>query len=389
MAQLGLSREIDVTKAGRLLLIGSGDAHLFVLEAMARGKLPALEVTLVSPHPRQIYSPMVPGFLEGRYSLDQLSVDLPSTARQLGATFIEDEAVRIDALLGAVTLKDGTMLGYDVASIAVGGSPAGADTPGAKQHACFVKPSHLVPQLVARLEELAKTAGPEPLQVVIVGAGAFGVEIALTVRSRLDQLGANRATLSLLDSTPTVLRDRSAAAQEEAEQALKEGEITLRLGIGVEQVGPDYVRITGGKAIPADLVIWATGAEAPPMFRWSRLPTDSRGFLMVEDTLAVPDCPNLFGAGDAVSLISAPRTPKSVGDAAKQGPILAKNLRSALEGRAPEARFRSSGRYVALMNCGDGRAIVAFSGFAATNGMSMKLKDRMDRRFMRRFQGLA
>jgi NADH dehydrogenase FAD-containing subunit len=125
------------------------------------------------------------------------------------------------------------------------------------------------------------------------------------------------------------------------------------------------------------------------MFRWSRLPTDSRGFLMVEDTLAVPDCPNLFGSGDAVSLISAPRTPKSVGDAVKQGPVLAKNLRSALEGHAPEARFRSSGRYMALMNCGDGRAILSYSGFATTSGVSMKLKDRMDRRFVRRFQGLA
>ena len=38
MAQLGLSRQSDVTKAGRLLLNCSGDAHLFVLEAMARGK---------------------------------------------------------------------------------------------------------------------------------------------------------------------------------------------------------------------------------------------------------------------------------------------------------------------------------------------------------------
>jgi hypothetical protein len=41
-----------------------------------------------------------------------------------------------------------------------------------------------------------------------------------------------------------------------------------------------------------------------------------------------------------------------------------------------------------LMNCGDGRAILSYSGFAATSGLSMKLKDRMDRAFVRRFRAL-
>jgi selenide,water dikinase len=388
MAGLGIPPGVAVKPtAGRLLLIGAGHAHLFVLEALARHRIHAGDVVLVSPHPLQVYSPMVPGYLEGRYSLDELCVHLPSATAALGARFIEGEAIRVDAAARTVTLEDGTALDYDVASVAIGGSPAGAATPGARQFAAFAKPAHLVPDLLARLEAAAQAAGPEPLQVVIVGAGALGVEVALTVRARLDRLGASRAIITLIDSTATVLRDRSIAAQEEAELTLKEREITLRLGVGVEEVGVDYLRITG-RVLPADLVIWATGAEAPALFRESGLPTDARGFLTVDDTLAVPDCPGLFGAGDAVSMQSAPRTPKSVGDAVRQGPILARNLRAALEGTDPSARFRSSGRYMTLMNCGDGRAILSYSGFAATSGLSMKLKDRMDRAFVRRFRAL-
>jgi len=141
-----------------------------------------------------------------------------------------------------------------------------------------------------------------------------------------------------MDSTHTVLRDRSRAAQEEAERVLRQGEITVRLSTAVEEVGPNHVRVTGGRIIPADLVIWATGIEAPPVFRDSGLPTDSRGFLLVDDTLAVPGCPGLYGAGDAVSLASHPRASPRVGvHALRQGRQLAHNIAVAIRGGGADA----------------------------------------------------
>ena len=384
---------------GRLLLLGGSDPHLFVLEALAHGRIVAGDVTVVAPHALQIYSGMMPGYLEGRYALEDVTVDLRELTRRIGGQFREAAVERIDGAVRRVLLNDATSLPYDVASVAIAGVPAGADIPGARAHARFIKPVDRVRELRAALDRTVEVAGPEPLQLVVVGAGATGVEVALAVRARLDRLGADRAIISLVDSTHTVLRDRSLAAQEEAERVLRRGEITLRLSTAVEEVGPNHVRVTGGRVVPADIVIWATGTDAPPVFRASGLPTDSRGFLVVDDTLAVGGCPGLYGAGEAVSLASHPRTPKVEVYALHQGPVLANNLAMAIHathdgsaGRmsAPAARpYIPRPRVLSLLDTGDGRAILSYAGFATTSGWAMILKKLIDRRFLRRFQRLG
>ena len=51
----------------RLVLLGGGHAHLFVLEGVAHGAFKGAEVTLVSPVDCHVYSGMIPGMLAGRY----------------------------------------------------------------------------------------------------------------------------------------------------------------------------------------------------------------------------------------------------------------------------------------------------------------------------------
>jgi selenide,water dikinase len=381
-----------------LILLGGGQAHLYVLEALARGIIVAGEVTVVAPHALQLYSAMVPGVLAGRYALEDVTVDLRALTRRINGQFREAAVERIEAATRRVLLNDATSLPYDVASVAIGGVPAGRDIPGARAHARFIKPVDRVCELQAALDRAAEAAGPEPIQVVVVGAGAAGVEVALAVRTRLDRHGASRAIISLMDSTHTVLRDRSQAVQEEAERVLRQAEITIRLSTAVEEVGPNHVRVTGGRVVPADLVIWAAGIEAPPVFRASGLPIDSRGFLLVDDTLAVDGCPGLYGAGDAVSLASHPRTSKAGVHAMRQGRVLAHNIAAAMRrdgtGRsgAPGVRpsfYAPQPRPLTLLNAGDGRAIVSYAGFATTARWAMILKHLLDRRFLRRFQRLG
>jgi NADH dehydrogenase FAD-containing subunit len=382
--------------SGRLLLLGGDHVHLFVLDALARRRIVAGDVTVVAPHALQVYSSMVPGYLVGRYTLEDVTIDLRALTRRVGGQFREAAVERLDAAVRRVLLDDATSLPYDVASVAIGAVAAGLNVPGARAHARFIETANQVRELPETLDRAAESAGPEPLQIVVVGAGPAGVEVALAVRARLDRLGANRAIISLLDSSHTVLRDRSPAAQEEAARVLRRGEITLRLSTAVEEVGPNHVRVTGGRVISADVVIWTSGIDAPPVFRASGLPTDSRGFLMVDDHLAIAGCPGLFGAGDAVSLTSHPRTPKAGVYAARQGPVLAHNLGIALGGAeadrrrgAPVARFYTPPRRsLALLNTGDGRAIFCYAKFATTAGWAMTLKHLFDRRFLRRFQRL-
>ena len=371
----------------QLVLVGGGHSHLFVLEAAAQGKLPGVELTLVSPEARQVYSGMVPGYLEGRYDLDAISIDLPRIARRIGARFIEDGAKRVEAESRTLHLESGATVPFDAASIAIGGVPTGTTLPGVAHHATFLKPINRVLTLLPKIEETVRGAGPESLRVVVVGAGAAGVEVALTLRTRLDRLGATHSIITLIGASHTVLHDRSRKAAELAEKALDRREITRRMATGVEEIGADYVRVTGGKVLPADLILWTTGTDAPPLFRASGLPTDAKGFLLVDDTLAVQGIPGLFGGGDAVSLATAPKTPKAGVYAVRMGPFLAKNLAAYLAG-TPLASYTPQDTFLALLNTGDGRAILSRGQLATSGRWAMRLKDKIDRGFMRRFQRL-
>jgi len=80
----------------RLVLVGAGHAHLFVLERLALGHFPPAEVTLLSPHTTHLYSGMLGGLITGRYGRGDAYLDLPSLAAKAGARFVPGSAVSID-----------------------------------------------------------------------------------------------------------------------------------------------------------------------------------------------------------------------------------------------------------------------------------------------------
>jgi NADH dehydrogenase FAD-containing subunit len=159
----------------------------------------------------------------------------------------------------------------------------------------------------------------------------------------------------------------------------------------VEEVGTRTVRLSGGTHLPYDTLVWATGASAPEIFRASGLETDHAGFLLVDSTLRSVTGSAIFAAGDAATLRPFPATPKSGVYAVRQGPILARNLGLALTGGASERfqHYRPQPRSLVLINTGDGRAILSYGSMALTGRWVMRLKDRIDRGFMRRFQRLG
>src|SRR2546430_14804189 len=52
-------------------------------------------------------------------------------------------------------------------------------------------------------------------------------------------------------------------------------------------------------------------------------------------------------------------------------------------------RYRPQRDFLSLLNLGDGRALASKWGIALEGNWAFTLKDRIDRRFVRRFQGLG
>jgi NADH dehydrogenase FAD-containing subunit len=63
--------------------------------------------------------------------------------------------------------------------------------------------------------------------------------------------------------------------------------------------------------LPYDLLLWATGPGAPPIFRTSGLATDEQGFLRVKPTLQAVTKDNVFAAGDCCAIDGCEWVPKA------------------------------------------------------------------------------
>jgi selenide,water dikinase len=371
----------------RLVLLGGGHAHLFVLEALARGAFAGVEVTLVSPVRRQAYSGMVPGMIAGRYRADELSFDLEAIARTAGARYVPLAGRRILAGAGRIELADGSVAGYDVLSVATGSTVKGTALPGVAEHALMVKPIDRAGEIVPALAR-ALAADRSPA-VVVVGAGAAGIEIALAVRARLRLMaGGDSGTVTLLEAAPRLFGGRLRRAARLAQRALARNRVVLRLGAEVSSTGASGVRLADGTELPAGVLVWAAGAAATDLLRTSELALDPEGFLLVDDRLRSPADARVFAAGDAATPARWPQTPKAGVYAVREGPVLCANLAAACRGAEPLLRYSPQRRFLALLNTGDGRAILSYGSVAVSGRWAMALKDRIDRGFMRRFQRL-
>ncbi len=105
----------------------------------------------------------------------------------------------------------------------------------------------------------------------------------------------------------------------------------------------------------------------------------------MESTLQVQGHPELFAAGDCASLRGAPGLPRAGVYAVRQGPVLAFNLAAFLAGR-PLRRYRPQRDFLTLVNFADGSAAGGKWGVAFEGRWVMRLKDRIDRRFVGRYR---
>lgn len=365
----------------RLLLIGGGHTHLFVLEAFARAPLPGVEPMLVSPHPLAPYSGMMPGVVAGHYRYEQACIDLAPLARAAGCTWLRTRALRIDPVHRMVECEDGSRPGYDLLSIDAGSTPPPSGIPGVTEHAVAVKP---IEDFIARWQQLASgIARHRPLDIVVAGGGAGAVEVVAAMRHRLASADRQPHRFSLVGRHPALLPQLAPRAGRLAARALRAQGIALHLGQAVTAVAPEHVQLADGRRLNSDFTVWITGTAAPAWPRAAGLAVDDAGFIAIDARLRSCSHPEVFAAGDIASLVGRPY-PKSGVYAVRAGPVLAHNLRAALQDR-PLRTWTPQTRALALLSTGGRHAIAVWGNWAWQGRWVWRWKDRIDRRFVARF----
>jgi len=366
-----------------LVLLGGGHSHVIVLRRLGMRPMPSVRITLVTRDLHAPYSGMLPGVIAGHYSFDDAHIDLAPLCRFAGARLYHTEAVGLDLAKKVVTCRDRPPVPYDLLSIDIGIAPNCGVT-GASEHAVPVKP---IGGLVARwkaLEERMRMSS-EPLRVAVVGAGAAGIELTLSMHRALMKTGKTISApeFHLFGSAPTVMPTHNRGVQRRFSRVLSERGVYLHLGQRVSQVANDRIELDDGTTYPVDEIVWATDAAPQHWLGDSGLEVDDHGFLTVQSTLRSTSHSDVFAAGDVASVVGYPREKAGV-FAVRQGPPLERNLRRVLEGKTPRS-FSPQRHFLSLVSTGDQYAIASRGRLSFEGSWVWRWKDWIDRRFMGRF----
>ncbi len=365
-----------------LVLVGGGHAHIQVLRMMAMNPCQGVRVTLISDRTFAPYSGMLPGVLAGWYSYDDAHFDLANLCARAGVRFVSATAAGIDVQRKAVLFEDRPALRYDVASVNVGIRPASLG--GADERFLMVKPiTRFLEQWEDFKSRVAQCAVSKVrCDVAVIGGGASGVEIAFLAAKVLGDAGAD-GKVTLLHSGDRILDGHHQRVTRIVQSELAQAGVEVKNEVRVlAHAGEGILNCAGNVSHgPFALVIGATHAQPPLWFAQSQLPTDERGFLKVDRHLRVFGQDDLFAAGDSIQF-NGENLPKSGVFAVRQGPVLYRNLRRALQQYPLLEEYRPQGRVLALMTLGRQEVVASFGVLGLKGRWLWRVKDYIDRTFM-------
>ena len=159
-----------------LVLLGGGHSHVQVLKSFGMRPIPGVRLTIIAREVLTPYSGMLPGYIAGIYEKDEIHIDLCPLAVFANARLIADEAIALDVETCQVELARHLETRFDLLSINSGVLPAGVN-----EHVIPVKP---IGRFLPQWERVKQTVKVKDC-VTIVGAGAGGVELALSMRRAL------------------------------------------------------------------------------------------------------------------------------------------------------------------------------------------------------------
>ncbi len=263
---------------------------------------------------------------------------------------------------------------YDTLVIAVGSTTNDFGIKGAREHSIALDTQDQAEKFHRRLHNalLRAQTQAEPVQagqleVVIVGAGATGVELSAELHNTtrelaaygLDKIDPDRdVKISLIEASDRVLPALPAKLSNSVDLELRKLRVHLYTGERVTEVTSKGVQTHSGRFIPSALVVWAAGIKAPDFLKEiDGLETNRINQLLVKPTLQTTLDESIFAFGDCAACPwighgQGENVPPRAQSAHQQASLLVKSLkyRVARKTELPEFVYRDYGSLVNLGN---------------------------------------
>ena len=366
-------------KQNTLVLAGGGHTHTLLLKALQKHPLHC-RLILLSSTRYTPYSGMLPGVIAGVYQPEEAHIDLKVLAENSGSEFIEDEITTLAADSNELTTLGGQTLKYDALSINTGSTQQrvieGPDCISIKPVKRFLP--WLSEELQERLKQFEQQS--KTFNLVMVGGGAAGVEVAMALRERFKY--STVLTVHIITFNG-VVPGHSRAVRRLVNNELGQKGIQIHTDFQVASVSDHCIHSLSGRPLPYDQVILATPACPAPWPSHSDLSTDRTGFIRVNPFLQSCSHDNVFASGD-VAAFTETALPRCGVYAVRQAPVLHQNLEAWLNGQSLQS-YQPQQQFLSLLSCADGRAIASRGVFRAKGSLIWLWKNWIDKRFMAQF----
>ena len=287
------------------VVIGAGFGGLACAKKLR--KLDSYSVTLIDRNPYQLFSPLL--YQVATASLPEDDIAFPVRTAYQDVQFMRAEVTNVDATKKELTLSNGKTISYDGLILAVGSEGTTFGIPGVAEHAFQMKSvgdaREIRHSLLSAYESVEDGLLPlESLNVVIVGGGPTGVELAGAVKELQHEIHrefehiAPKATVTLLEAGPRLLPTFHPHSSKYTLKTLTKMGVHVQVDAAVVEATSRSLRLKDGSEIVAGTRIWAAGVVAPP--HWKFLGETDRGNrIKVNSHLQISD--SIWIVGDVAS----------------------------------------------------------------------------------------
>jgi len=336
----------EVKTSPRAVIVGAGFGGLKAAQLLSRLKL---QVTVVDRRNHHTFQPLLYQVATAGLSPGEIAAPIRSILRgRRNVEVLLGEVLDFDLTRRVVKLSN-MELPYDYLIVAAGASHAyfGHDewerlAPGLKtlEDATEIRGRVLLAFELAE-REAANGAPHMPLNLVVVGGGPTGVELAGTLaeivhhafKNEFRAIDPTRARVILIEGGPRVLPAYAEDLSRSAERQLQKLGVEVRTSTMVTQIEPGAV-YTGATKLPAAVILWAAGVAASPLGKKLGGPIDRAGRVDVTPDLSIPGHPEVFVVGDLAALKdkNGQLLPGVAPVALQEGAAVARNIKRDLDG---------------------------------------------------------
>jgi NADH:ubiquinone reductase (H+-translocating) len=342
-------------KKHHIVIVGTGFAGLYTYTTLAKkARKDEIEITVISPEDAFTLIPLIHEVASGLLRPDSVTESLRNTLGPHLREYLEGWATAINIEDKTVTVKLSEDIekdySYDTLIVAMGSTTNYMGIKGAEEHSLPLKSVEdakmIKNRVLAEFDEAAdriRTGGSASVDVVIVGGGATGVEVAGELSDFMELLAGTYRdvtvphSITILDGGPSLVKGAKDWMGRAAYKILtSRSNVRVMLNTRVQEVTADSIK-TVDRTYPSKVTIWAAGVKAKEI-DWKpagAVVVDEKSRRVpVTSTFTLQNHPDVYVIGDQAFPFNATCPyPMRAQTARKEGKTTARNILRKLRGQ--------------------------------------------------------